>query len=302
MKIYKLIFASFLVLSLMASCEKYEDYVSDYDYTTAYFGSQKPLRTIVARDEMEFEVGVALGGMREDNGTHEVNFKVDSSLLENIPEAAGFVMLPEAYYTLGDESNFNIVKDHMRVVNVSLNRETFTADPLAITNTYALPLRITSATLDSIPGSDLDTATIESKDITILVVKYISPYHGTYYSKGVQYELDATGAPVDTITFSDENLSQNMTKDFSTLALNIISTNNISAQISGKMDLTIDNDNAVEIASTAITVSENNSVYSPEETTIFLDYKFEKSGTMYHTLDTLILRQAPELDLRFDEW
>ncbi|MGQ1784497.1 DUF1735 domain-containing protein [Saccharicrinis sp. GN24d3] len=302
MKIYKLIFASFLVLSLMASCEKYEDYVNDFDYTTVYFGTQKPLRTIVAYDEMEFEVGVALGGMRDDNGTHSVSFEVDENLLVDIPEAAGFQLLPEEYYTLGDESNFNIIKDHMRTVNVSLNKEAFTADPLSVTNTYALPLRITSASVDSIPGSELETATIDSRDITIVVVKYISPYHGTYYSKGVQYELDGTGAHVDTVTFTNENLSQNMTKEFTTLALNTISTNTISANTNGQIDLTIGDDNAVEIATSVVAVSDNNSVYNADDKTIYMDYKFEKSGTMYHTLDTLILRQAPELDLRFEEW
>jgi hypothetical protein len=290
------------VLGLMASCEKYEDYVNDYDHTTAYFGTQKPLRTIVARDVMEFEVGAAIGGIREDNGVHSVNFEVDANLLNEIPEAAGFQLLPEEYYTLGDASNFNIIKDHMRVVNVSLNRAAFTSDPLSITNTYAIPFRITSATVDSIPGSELDIPTIDSRNISILVVKYISPYHGTYYSKGVQHELDESGATVNTITFSDENLSQNMTKEFSTLALNTISTNKISADTNGQMDLTIGDDNSVDIATTAVTVSENNSVYSLEDKTILLDYKFEKSGTMYHTLETLILRQDPELDLRFEEW
>ncbi|MCG8578678.1 MAG: DUF1735 domain-containing protein, partial [Bacteroidales bacterium] len=174
MKIYKLILASFLGLGLLASCEKYEDYVTDFDFSNTYFGSQKPLRTIVADDAMEFEVGVALGGIREDNGSHSVDFEVDPELLNLIPEASGFTLLPESYYTLGHQSNFNIQKNHMRVVKVSLDKAAFTADPLTLGNTYALPLRITSATVDSIPGSELDTPTIDSKDITILVVKYIS--------------------------------------------------------------------------------------------------------------------------------
>ncbi len=302
MKIYKLIFVSCLVLGLTVSCEKYEDYVMDFDYSNTYFGTQKPLRTIVARDEMNFEVGVVLGGIREDNGAHSVDFEVDAELLNLIPEASGFQILPEDYYTLGHESNFNVKKQHMRVVNVSLNRDVFTADPLALTNTYALPLRITGATVDSIPGSELEVPTIDSKDITILVVKFISPYHGTYYSKGVQYELDATGNHVDTVVFSKSDLSKNMTKSFSTLALNTISTNTISASINGKIDLSIDSDNTVDIATTAVSVSENNSVYNSDNKTIYMDYKFDNAGTMYHTLDTLILRQAPELDLRFEEW
>ncbi len=349
MKIYKLIFASFLVLGLMASCEKYEDYVNDFDYTTAYFGSQKPLRTIVARDEMEFEVGVALGGIREDNGVHSVNFEIDPDLLNEIPEAAGFLPLPEEYYTLGHESNFNIIKDHMRVVNVSLNREAFTSDPLSITNTYAIPFRITSATVDSIPGSELDIPTIDSRDITILVVKYISPYHGTYYSKGVQYELDGSGATINTITYSDENLSQNMVKDFETLALNTIRSSYVGADIkNNQFDFVINQDNSVAITfaedevitqqtsednqknkttvtTTNVFTMENASgVYDNSEKTFTIECSFnilttietvvtDKDGnllssdtetyTKYHKVEeVLILRQAPELDLRFEEW
>ena len=33
----------------LTSCEKYEDPTTDYDYSAVYFGTQKPLRTIVAK-------------------------------------------------------------------------------------------------------------------------------------------------------------------------------------------------------------------------------------------------------------
>lgn len=300
MKIIKFIGAFFIMATMLTSC--YEEYVEDFDYTTVYFGTQKPLRTIVARDVMEFEVGVTLGGMRVDDGSYEVNFKVDTNLLNVIPEASGFKALPEAYYTLGNASSFNIIKDHMRVVNVALNKAAFTSDPLALNETYALPLQITSANVDSIRGSELDTPTIASKNITILVLKYISPYHGTYYSKGVQYTLDASGATIETVAYSKEDLSQNMTKEFTTLGLNTISTNKIAANISGRIDLTVGDDNKVDIVSTDITVTENSSLYNSEQKTLYMNYKFEASGIMYHAIDTMILRQDPELDLRFEEW
>lgn len=302
MKIYKLIFASFLALTMLVSCEKYEEYVNDFDYTTTYFGTQKPLRTIVARDEMQFEVGVALGGMRTDDGSHSVDFEVDPSLLDDIPEASGLVVLPAEYYTLGSASNFNIVKDHMRTVSVTLNKDAFTADPLSLTNTYALPLRITSATVDSISGSELEVPTILSKDITILVVKYISQYSGYYYSKGVQYTLGTDGNPTDTTSFYNENLSQNAVKQFTTKTANTVSAANFGADISGNMDLTVNSDNSVVLASSDVVINSYDCTYVEDETTFYLNVNLTKSGTTYEVQETLILRQAPELDLRFEEW
>ncbi|WP_372772783.1 hypothetical protein [Mangrovibacterium sp.] len=302
MNTYKLIFASLLLFATMVSCEKYEDYVNDFDYTSAYFSTQKPLRTIVARDEMQFEVGVALGGMRTDDGSYSVDFEVDPTLLDVIPEASGFIALPEEYYTLGNVSNFDIIKDHMRTVYVTLNRDAFTSDPLSLANTYAIPLRITNATVDSIPGSGLETATILSKDITILVVKYISQYSGYYYSKGVQYTLDINGNPTDTTLFYNENLSQNAVKQLTTEAVNVVSADKFGNDISGNMELTINSDNSVELASSDVVINSYDCTYLEDETTFYLDVNLTKSGTTYQVKDTLILRQAPELDLRFEEW
>ena len=47
---------------------------------------------------------------------------------------------------------------------------------------------------------------------------------------------------------------------------------------------------------------ENNSQYNKEKNTFYLDYKFALSGVDYHAVDTLVLRQSPEMDLRFEEW
>ena len=302
MKKLKFVFVSFLLLGLLVSCEEYEDYVKDYDYTATYFGTQKPLRTIVAYETMEFEVGVVLAGMREDDGSHEVYFEVDTNLLNTIPEAAGFLPLPEEYYSLGDESNFNIKKDHMRTVKVTLNREAFTADPAAISNTYALPLRITEATVDSILNNGTDTETIDSKDISILVVKYISPYSGYYYSKGTQYTLDSEGTPVDTIVYYNKDLSQNAVKEFVTESLNVISTDKFGSNIAGDMELTVNSDDSFDLSSSDVVINSYDGTYLKDENTFYLDVNLTKSGITYLVKDTLILRQAPELDLRFEEW
>ena len=45
----KHIFTMLAGAALFCSCEKYNDFTTDFDYTAVYFGSQKPLRTVVAR-------------------------------------------------------------------------------------------------------------------------------------------------------------------------------------------------------------------------------------------------------------
>lgn len=45
----KLIFLLTVILSL-TSCQKYEDFIEDYDYSTTYFAYQRPIRTVFSDD------------------------------------------------------------------------------------------------------------------------------------------------------------------------------------------------------------------------------------------------------------
>ena len=45
-----------LISVLMTAC--YDDYEKDYDKSSVYFASQKPLRTLVADTDMSIKVGV----------------------------------------------------------------------------------------------------------------------------------------------------------------------------------------------------------------------------------------------------
>ena len=52
-----------LISVLMTAC--YDDYEKDYDKSSVYFASQKPLRTLVADTDMSIKVGVAIGGEKK---------------------------------------------------------------------------------------------------------------------------------------------------------------------------------------------------------------------------------------------
>ncbi|MGV3505498.1 MAG: BT_3987 domain-containing protein [Adhaeribacter sp.] len=304
-----------LLLCLLAlgflSCEKYEDYIKDYEFSAVYFATQKPLRTIVAyEDNMSFKVGVALAGKRANLEPEWVTYQIDPSLLAG----TGFTLLPEAYYSITNdntgETNKMVVPKGKFIgdVTVTLNRQAFTADPLATQNTYALPLRLLETSADSILSGQFDASgneLIPAKNYTVLVVKYISPLHGTYYHKGVQKELNAQGGTVTETVFRNKDLSKNQTWDLSTLALEQVKTSGVGAFATPGLKLTRKPDNTLTLekaAGSAVTLLEGAGKYQPEKREFYLDYKFTNAGKTYQVADTLVLRQAPEKDLRFEEW
>lgn len=306
-KIIPFICAAMLVF---ASCKKYDEYIKDYDFSAVYFGSQKPLRTIVAYDEMSFKVGVTLAGKRENTKEEWVTYEIDPSLLDN----TSFTLLPEPYYSISDNEKIVVPKGRfIGDVTVKLNREAFTADPLSTVNTYALPLRLKETSADSILQGSIDeegSVLVAPKDYTILVVKYISPFHGTYYHKGVEQRLDNTGNVVETKKYSVKDLSKNQTWDISTVSSNEVLTSGagtFSSQTNNpyRLNLVINADNTVAIApvtgSKAI-VQSGNGTYNEAKREFYLNYEFSVNSVNYKAVDTLVLRQAPELDLRFEEW
>lgn len=293
----KNICVAFLAMGAMfTSCEKYDDFTGDFDYTTVYFSTQTPLRTIVSYDEMEFKVGVNLGGKRVNEKEEYAKFEIDESLLTTVAGASGFTLLPAAYYELSDTSRMTIpVGEYIGDVTVSLNRDLFTSDPLAIDNTYAIPLKITETSLDSI---------LETKDYTVLVVKYISEYSGVYYHTGTQQELDTNGGLVEEIVYDEYDLIDNTTWEVVTVDRNSIQTPGIGVNNSENFVINIDETtNSVTIDSPSSGVT--NLIGSgtvEEDRSISLSYSYTLGGKDYQVEDILVLRQAVEFDLRFEEW
>ena len=283
----------------LSSCEKYEDYLVDYKYSAVYFASQKPLRTIVAYDEMNFKVGVALAGKRANKQNEYAEFEIDPSLLndEAIVGQNNFELLPSEYYSLSDENEMIIPEgEFIGDITVTLDKNAFTSDSLSTTNTYALPLRVTSTSVDSI---------LSDKDYTVLVVKYISPYHGTYYHKGQQTQVDSTGNIIEEITYSEDDLSQNSTWLLTTIDRNTVETSGIGDRNNGSLILDVnEGDNTVDISSgrpNNIEASGSGS-YNEEDRTFYLDYEYEVQNQSFEVKDTLILRRPPEEVLTFEEW
>ncbi len=304
-----------LMISLVA-CEDFEDFVVDNDFTAVYFASQRPLRTILADDEMTFKVGVALAGKRSNEVEEFATFEIDPALLEDsvIVGNRNFTLLPTEYYTLSNNSMMVIPPGRfIGDITVTLNQDAFVNDELATANTYALPLRIIDTSADSVLSGQFDSSgsvQIVPKDYTVLVVKYISPLHGFYYHKGLEQELDINDQVVSEEVYNDRDLVKNQVWTFTTLGLDSVTTSGVGTLISSgtniyNLKLAVNADNSVTIEGVEdnnVTGIQGSGTYSPAENTFYLNYRYINAGTTFNVIDTLVQRQSPELDLRFEEW
>jgi Domain of unknown function (DUF1735)/Domain of unknown function (DUF4361) len=305
----KLIIVLGIISLILTCCTPYEDYTKDFDKTVVYFGTQKPLRTIVAYNDMQFKVGVAMGGKRSNDIDEFADFVIDPTLLTTIAGANVFTLLPENYYTLSNTSKMIIPKgEFIGDVTVTLNRDLFTNDPLTLSKTYALPIKITNTSLDSIAAGKFDdkgNVITVRKDYTILVVKYISPYSGTFYHKGTQKELDANGAAVSEIVYSNMDLIKNQTWEIKTIDRNSVRTPGIGTVTNQNFAINVnESDNTVTIDSPSAGVTNliGTGTYDVNKRTFFIEYSYTLGGKKYKVTDELIVRRPPEQDLIFETW
>lgn len=300
MKTHKIIMLLFTLYSL-SSC--YDDYVNDYAYSITYFSSQKPMRTVIADRNMTIKVGVSIGGKRAVNLSDWAKFKIDSALLVGTT----FTLLPQEYYTLSDSNTFKVSNKNLPIADVVISfTDAFFADSNSANKFYALPFKLIDSSLDSI-NPLLSTS--------IVAVKYISNFHGTYYLKGTISELDGTGNVLNEVVYNDQDLTKNLTRDIFTVSRNTIQRPGLANFLASSTEAVrvnvIPNNEADKIY--PITIETPPGCLLLTNTDGFLDagkaqpeihlkYDFTKAGKFYHVEETLVLRQDPLKDLRFEEW
>lgn len=218
-------------LATLPACNDAWPVYEDYDYTTVYFPFQYPVRTLILGESdlydvttdhnHQFIVNANVSGVYENKKDVWVDFEVDESLTEglfmkmenkNVP----LKILPAGYYDPIASNRIIIPKKHFRGgVTVQLT-DAFFEDPVSYTQGYVLPLRILDAATDSILfGKAADEAvvsplsgiarkwgidprnegnwTVQPKNFTMFVVKYINKYHGSYLRRGVETSSQAEG-------------------------------------------------------------------------------------------------------------
>ena len=294
---------SLALLSIFSGCKKYDDYIEDFEYTGVYFGTQKPLRTVVARDPMEIKFGVALGGVRATTSDQWVKFRIEPNLLKTVTGASAFTLLPKAYYSMvlptGDSTFVISAGKTIGDLVLKINKDAFTADPLSVAKTYALPIRIYDTSADSILSGN---ETTDAKDYTIIVIKYVTPESGTYYVKG----SELSSATNLTTTYSFEDIIKNKTRDLTTLSatgLQMGGIGTLNASAANGLTITLKADKSVSLSSASggVAVTDKGSSYDAASKTFTLKYAYVVGANTFTVNEQLIQRQDPELDLRFEE-
>jgi hypothetical protein len=205
--------SSVLVVILVA-CNKDWSF-PDYKYTTVYFPYQSPVRTLVLGKDLydntldkqhKFLIMATMGGVYENKKNISLGVALDESLAAKLKfgSATGdtLMAMPSSYYTLPKDMKIVIPEGKMMGgLEIQLT-DAFFQDPLAIKNTYVIPLKITSVSnADSILKGKSDLGSpdrrkptdwvLTPKDFVLFAVKYVNPYHGFYLRRGVD---DAKGA------------------------------------------------------------------------------------------------------------
>jgi hypothetical protein len=214
------------------SCKNFEVEHPDFDYTSGFFPYQFPVRILVLGDYIydnsndnakKFLISVAMGGVYENKTDRSFTFEVDESLCNSIyfvSKGDQIKALPKSYYTLSSSNTIVIPKGKMNGgVEVQLT-DAFFNDPLAIKNTYVVPLKLKSSNdVDTIlMGSSSNKSadpriasqwTVAPKNFTMFAVKYINEFHGNYFHYGSAKIKDAAGAEIEAVPYNTQPYVEN---------------------------------------------------------------------------------------------
>lgn len=210
--IMKKILIVFIMAGLLAGC--YDDFRLDYPYTTVAFstatGGSNDLgvlhRTVVKGEGLNIEFGCYLAGVLENNEERWADFIIDPDLLSGTP----YTLMPASMYTLSNSSRFVIPKgEYIGSVTVTIDSAAFLNDPMAADFNYAIPFRLTDASVDSINSS---------QDTKIVALKYINQYEGFYNHTGSYVTYDAGGTEISSGTI--DNVIDAITIELDTVTMN----------------------------------------------------------------------------------
>ncbi len=326
------------IFALLVSCSNQEVEFDDFAYQSVYFPFQTPVRTIMLGDEVvgdnsidleyAFSVGVALGGMYENERDREVAIELAPELAANITNGEGDTLeiLPTAYYTATFDRITIPEGSFFGKLRVDLE-DAFFDDPATVDLKYVLPLRITDGFGDTIlsgsPASaveDPDPRISEDWDIlpknyTLFGVQYINPLHGVYLLRG--QTINTTAIPQDTVFYSARFLTDN---DLTKLTTNSLSESVMSTlggtKKDGKyrmilsFDTSAQNISISQLNAGTVTVNGTGQYFTKNDEeaesysefkhrTIYLDYTFEDGGSTFHAMDSLVFIDT---DVTFEEF
>lgn len=299
---------AFIILSVaMVSC--YDNYINDFVYTGIYFPYQKDVRTFVVGEGMQFEVGAALGGVRENTRDRDVSYSFDNTLITTelltsmkaasqpyiknpVSPVVALLPLPANYFTISDP-NTMVIKtgQHSGTVIIKPDSVTFLNDSLrTMYSTYVLPFRITAADADSI-RTGMTT--------NVVGVKFENMLFGNYWHGGAA-TISRIGKLDSTVVYrSAVNDITSKIWTLTTTGPSTLVTNGYYNQTTTKTELKLVLKGDKVYLSTA---AGSTFIFTPEavgtfnrskliqDRKIFLNYSFVNGVNTYHCTDTLIFR------------
>lgn len=294
----------------LGACKNQEWEFPDYGTQTVYFAYQSPVRTITLGEDLydtsldnqhRCEIMATTGGVYEVKNDVSIGVAVDNSLASNLTfgGAGNVVAMPANYYSIQGGS-ITIHKGKITGgVQVQLT-DAFFADPLALKNTYVIPLRMTS-----VQNAD---KILEAKNYTLYAIKYINPWHGYYLRRGKDVitgkngntSLNKTVSRHMTFVESDE-VNQVVTTSLKSNTFNAVFKDKDNRNITCKLLLTFDDSGncTVSAADNTFTASgngkfikrgEKNSWGNTDRDALYLNYNIDLSDMSVATTDTLVMR------------
>src|SRR5690606_41534057 len=138
------------------SCDDSDWDVSDFDYQSVYFAYQYPVRTVTLGEdifdtcldnEWKCMIMATTGGVYETERNVTIYIEVDNSMCDGLVFANSggnqIVAMPDNYYSLS--SNQIVIPTGKLTGGVEVQlTDAFFADPLALRNTYVIPVRMTA--------------------------------------------------------------------------------------------------------------------------------------------------------------
>jgi len=244
----KAVILLFAIAVGFAACQNFDEdeLHPDSGLTTGYFSYQFPVRTIILGDYIydnsndnahKCIIYAHIGGVRENEIDRKFTIEVDNSMCDNILFSAGgdpIIAMPEDYYTLSSYTELVVPKGSMfGGVEVQLS-DAFFNDPLAIKNTYVIPIRLKSSEdVDSILSGmsafpvDERIANewiIKPQNFTMYAIKYINEYDAVYLHYGQSTVTDPSGTVLSDSIYKEMYVEFNRTYKLATTGRRSVKT------------------------------------------------------------------------------
>ena len=323
----KIIFKLLIGLSLLTSCSKNVTF-PNYKYTTVYFATQSPVRTIILGPDYVYDnsldtahqclIEATMGGVYSNTVDRTLNVVIDDSLCNKLTFGAGLgqvLPMPSNYYTLPKNMQIVIPSGSMMGgIKVQLT-DAFFADSLSVKNTYVIPLLITKVTgADSVlsgtanvpnpnPFVAADWTTLP-KNYILYAVKYKNPWDAVYLRRGIETSTDTTVVYHQPYVEQDQVITTAATQSLNQLSLSLNGTTkgNVSLPFqvllnfdqSGNCTLTNPTGATYSITGNGSYVKNGDSWGGRPRDVVYLKYQVN-FGTITHSMaDTLVMRDRAE--------